>query len=560
MFGSSSFDIDSALWWNVCWFIANGILIGRRGYIFYKEEGLRASRKFALRANSLPYVTLWSIFAIATVIFGILAEDEGEFVNAVGVLLAEFAGICLWWHYYGNGDLVCKVVNETRERLAFLLIQGLGMNATEREQFLEAMETAVVDLWTRRLKEKRWGAISPEEKNALMFDTGLECGKVLEKQWEGVLYDVAAFFHEWRSEVETLRDHVRVPSHIATSMKCGNDAGSQALLCVAVLVANEDDQLRKSRIDNEQILEERQFCAARIARRKTAGEGILRWPDSVACASRVHMSRISLDTSELYIVNRQHEYICGDNDLPFSVLYTVFEILRAGYLKIKSDGTIEASVTFKYGNMVFNKDQWNPLRTIERKPFRFVTSATWMAGDVAFVVEQREVNGSAADLDGSGYLKGVLKITACAHELGDCQPWVTHTEPVKETETSWGNLHGVTDVKPIAWPNKPIMWAIRATMGLLRFFSRVLRLIRGLKQHPFSLTQLRQSLHKTADRIRMGAENLVENGSKKDKQRNIFKQASAMLRQEYVLSRKVSDNSQATASANGSNGNNFEQV
>jgi len=558
MFSHSAFELKSDLWWNVCWFIANAIIIGRRGYIFYKEEGLLASQKFALRSDSLPYVSLWGIFAVATIVFGVLAGDEGEFVNAVGVLVAEFAAICLWWHYYGNGELVCRVVQEARERLEFLLIQGLGMNATEREQFYEALEIAIVEHWTKRLKERNWNARTLEEKDALVFDTGLECGKVLEKQWEGVLSDVAAFFHEWRAEVEKLRGRVRVPTHIASSILRGNDAGSQALLCVAVLVANEDLQLRMSRIGNELNLAERQFEAARIARRKTAGEGILRWPDSVAGASSFHLSFVELNTDELYVVNGQQEYIIEGQDLPYSVLYTLFEMIRAGYLKIGAGGTVQATVTFKYGNMVFNKDQWNPLRTIERKPFRFVTSATWMAGDVAFSVEQRELTGSAADSDGSGYLKGILKINATAKKVGDSQPWVANTNPVKEAETAWGDLKGVTDVKPISWVNRPAMWLIRLSWRILGFLKRVSRLIMSIGQHPTSLTEMRQALWKTADKIAMAAENLMENNSKNDKQTKIFARASELLRQEYVVSRKISDTSHASTSANGSTSKQFE--
>lgn len=431
------------------------------------------------------------------------------------------------------------------------------MNLTEREQFLEALEFAVVDLWTKRLKEKNWSARNAEEKDTLLFETGLECGKVLEKQWEGVLYDVAAFFHEWRAAVETLRGKVRVPAHIADSMLRGNDAASQSLLCVAVLVANEDFELRRSRVGKEQNLAERQFNAARIARRKTAGEGILRWPDSVACASSVHISSVELNTEELYLVNGRHEYLIDNADLPFSVLYTLFEIVRAGYLKIQ-DGNVQANITFKYGNMVFNKDQWNPLRTIERKPFRFVTSATWMAGDVAFVVEQREVNGSAADLDGSGYLKGILKLNANAEEVGDRQPWVTRTEPVKDTETVWGNLNGVTNTKPTFFFNRPFVWSIKLTMCVLRFTSRLLRVLKSIGQHPKSLTLLRQSLWSTADRSCGGAEKIVNNVSQKDKQSRFISQASELLKEQYIVSRKISDSSHATISANGSSSNNCE--
>lgn len=558
MFSSSTFEYDSDLWWNVFWFIANAVIIGRRGYIFYKEEGLLASKIFVLRAGMLPYVSVWAVFAIATVVFGLLAGDEGEFVNAVGVLVAEFAGICLWWHYYGNGELVSQVVKETRERLQYLLIQGLGMNPTEREEFLEALEKAIVNLWTKRLKEKNWNARNDEEKDELLFETGLECGKVLEKQWEGVLYDVAAFFHEWRAAVETLRGKVRVPAHIASSMLRGNDAGSQALLCVAVMVANEDCELRRSRVGNEQNLEERQFNAARIARRKIAGEGILRWPDALSSASSVHISSVDFNTKELFIVNGPHEYLIDGAEIPFSVLYTLFEIIRAGYLKIQSDGTVQASITFKHGSMVFNKDQWNPLRTIERKPFRFVTSATWMAGDVAFVVEQREVNGSAAHLDGSGYLKGILKINADIKEIGERQPWVTRTEPVKDIETVWGNLDGMTDPKPAFLFNRPFLWVIKATVCILRFSGRLLHVIQSIGHHPTSLAMVRQSLCRTGDKSCDGAEKIVNNLSQKDKQSRIISQASALLREQYIVSRKLSDSSHATISANGSSSKNSE--
>lgn len=270
------------------------------------------------------------------------------------------------------------------------------------------------------------------------------------------------------------------------------------------------------------------------------------------------MENVEMNTDELFIVNGRHEYQSNERTMPYSVLYTLFEILRAGYLKIKPDGIIQANVRFKYGNMVFNKDEWNPLRTIERKPFRFVTSATWMAGDVAFVVEQREVTGSAADLDGSGYLKGVLKITAKAKEIGDRQPWVAHTEPVKETETAWGNLNDVADVKPISVFNRPVMWLIRVCWSVLGFLRRLIRVIGSIVQNPTSLTKLRQNLWRTADRIRMGAENLVENNSKKDKQSRIFKQASALLRQQIVVPGKTTDNSDATTSANESTGNHTE--
>ena len=429
------------LWWNVCWFLSNGVLLGRRAYILYVEEGKSASQKFVLRSNSLGYASLWCIFAILTIVFVVFSEDPGEGVNAIGVLLVEFVAICLWRPYFGNGDLIQHVVQQTRNRMRFLLVQGLGLNATECARYWDANENAIVALWTRHLKDKRWKQFTPKERNALLFDTGIECGKVLEDNtWEGVLYDVAAFFQEWRTEVEESRP-LRVPEHIASSMIHGNDAGSQALLSVAVLVANEDPELRRTR-DWDERLASRQFSAARIAKRKTAGEGILRWPDCVAQQPRFEIRGCDVDMTDLKIVDGSHIMPChGIRCLPASILYTLLEIVQCGYLRCQADGTIQADLTFKYGNMVFNKDQWDPLRSIQRKPFRYITSATWMAGDVAFVVEQREITGSAAELDGSGYLSGTLRLRFNVDVVDEETSWVERSYPsTKENETIWGDV------------------------------------------------------------------------------------------------------------------------
>ena len=434
--------LKNPLWWNVCWFISNGILLGRRAYISYVEEGKSASQRFVLRSNSLGYASLWCIFAILTGVLVFFSEDPGEGVNAIGVLLVEFVAVSLWRPYFGNGDLIQRVVEQTRNRMRFLLVQGLGLNATECARYWDANESAIVALWTRHLKDKRWERFTPKERNALLFDTGVECGKVLENStWEGVLYDVAAFYQEWRTEVEESRP-LRVPEHIAKSMIHGNDAGSQALLSVAVLVANEDPDLRRTR-DWDERLASRQFSAARIAKRKTAGEGILRWPDCVAQQPRFEIQSCDdVDMTHLKIVDGDRIVPChGIRYLPASILYTLLEIIQCGYLRRREDGTIQADLTFKYGNMVFNKDQWDPLRAIQRRPFRYITSATWMAGDVAFVVEQREITGSAAALDGSGYLSGTLKVEFNVDVIDEGTSWVERSYPsTKENETIWGDI------------------------------------------------------------------------------------------------------------------------
>lgn len=537
MFHNSWTDYESSLWWNLAWFLANAVIIGRRGYIFYKEEGLSASKHFTLRSNSMPYVTLWGILAVATIIFGFLAGDEGEFVNAVGVLGAEYVAVSLWSHYYGNGDLVTRVVKETRERLAYLLTQGLGMNFTEREQFWLALEGAVVNLWKKHLKEKRWDEFDIGQRNDLIFDTGVECGKVLDDHlWEGALYDVAAFFPEWRIAVETECGNIRVPERIARGMRSGNDAGSQALLAVAVIVANEDHDLRESRKCTLQV-GERQFSASRIARRKTAAEGILRWPDALAGTSRVHFTLTNLNLDDLVIVDRDREYPCTLPNLPYSVMYTLYHIIEAGYLKVKLDGTIAARVTFKYGNMVFNKDDWNPLKTIERKPFRFITSATWMSGEPAFVVEQREITGSAAHLDGSGYLRGVLKISGRAEEIGGTESWVERSRPpTDEDESVWGKLEGIMHPEPLGIMQRPMMWLIQLIWCLMNCCTRAYSVFKAVKAHPTSLTLIRESIWKTAEKIRNSADKLFQSEKQRDADRDDFVKQSRRMRNEFFVS------------------------
>lgn len=348
-----SWGLESTLWWNVFWFAANGVLLGRRAYVLYKEEGLSACRKFDLRAKSLSYVTIWAIFAISTVVFASLPDDRGDAVNTFGILVGEYVAVCLWSHYFGHGSLILRIVMETRARMNQLLVVGLGMNATERELFWNTAEQAIIDLWTRQLKRKSWTSLSNQEKSDWIFETGLECGKILEKQWEGILHDVEAYFHEWRTEIEDDCRPIRLPKMIAESLKQGLYTGSEGILCVATIIANEDEDVRKKRgcsVD----LSHRQFSASRIAKRKAAAEGILRWPNWLAVNEKILLDSIESNSKDLVHVDGTKDFpIKGE--LPQSVMATLSEIVKTGYIKLLPQERTEVPIEFKYGNMVRNR-------------------------------------------------------------------------------------------------------------------------------------------------------------------------------------------------------------
>lgn len=456
-------DLRSQVWWNSAFVIANAVLLGRRGYINYKEDGASAAERFSLRANSLPYITVWGFFAILTIVFAVLSEQTDELINAAGILALEFIAICLWHHHFGNGELMRMIVKETRERHMFLLVQGLGMKETEVEQHLFEIEKRVVDLWTEQLKEKEWNRWTKEGRDALLFNTGYLSGKVLEDHlWEGVLYGVEAFFPEWDADVEYLLSRgLRVQEDVKQGILQENNADKQNLY-VAVLVANEDANVRRLR-GSPSLQSGQQFCAARIARRKAAAEGILRYPNCLLPKASVHVSWLKPNVDNLEKDNGNKEFVAVADlcELPHSVLYTLKEVLDAGYLKINKTKPTDISVVFKYGQMVFPKDQWNPVRTIQRKPFRYITSATWMSGDIAFAVEQREKLPVGTVLDGSGSLQGVLSMQISATEQEEEYSWLDRSAPPNENETIWGDLGDISHTRPTNWLNRPILWSTK---------------------------------------------------------------------------------------------------
>lgn len=449
-------------WWNTAFVTAQAVLLGRRGYIMYKEEDAPASEKFLMRAQSLPYITLWMYLAVLTVILAFLSREWGDAVNVVGVFAAEYVAICMWRHYFEHGKVVGGLIKETRKRMLNLLVEGLGLSESELEQHLLKNETAVVAMLSQKFKEKQWRHMSAREKDELLYDIGLLSAKVLQDHlWEGVLYGAVSFFSEWRAGLKVMGKELGMPQECKDDMKGKDGSVNKHLLCVAIMIANEDKHLRVIRGPNPEYRAGRQFCAARIARRKAAAEGILRWPDCMLPRFVMELDSVKADVSDLKRQNSDGEFVRVESlkELPSSVLYTLKEILWEGYIKARKGAPTEVKVTFHYGSMVFPKELWNPLRVLARKPFRYITSATWMSGNVAFVVEQREALGTGVVQGGSGSLKGTLNLLIEMKENEEQGCWVD--EAKAPNVSAWGDLEGFDDHEHVSLLNQNTVFTIK---------------------------------------------------------------------------------------------------
>ena len=150
--------LDKEFWVNdYCWritlFLATGVLLGRRGFVHHAEQGKSADQVFALRARSLPYITVWAALMCVSVVLVSMAEPA-ECVVVAGLFVVELVAICLWREYFGNNDFVTQYAKETKERVTYLLTYGLAMNPTEFEEFWLKVDCELVEFWRKNLGNK----------------------------------------------------------------------------------------------------------------------------------------------------------------------------------------------------------------------------------------------------------------------------------------------------------------------------------------------------------------------------------------------------------------------
>ena len=471
--------LKSQLWWTLALVVATAILLGRRGFVHHVEQGKTASQIFSLRARCLPYITLWAVLAILAVVLAFF-QDISECISVAGLVFGEFVAVCLWQHYFENNDFVLQYVKENKKRLRYLLTHGMGMNDVEFQKFCHAVEADQVEFWRTHLGNRKWSRVNREELGKLLFDSGIESGRTMTRTlWEGALFDVEAFMREWLKGIK----HVRVPERLAEPMQRGGNSNDQALSCVGIILANETREVREARKKDGAKHAVGQFCASRIAMRKAAAEGILHWPNCLSQVDEIEiLDDIQWNTEELYVLDKGIRLPCSQEKIPFSVLYSLRAIIEAGYLRISPEGTINAEVTFKYANMVFKKDEWNPLRTIERKPFRYITSATWMSGDPAFMVDQRETSEEKAQLDGSGYLDGVLKLKANVDVKKAEWTWLEQANIQQSEAEIWGKTEDFIQPKGVCFLNWPTLWAIKALWFIFGLIVRFRNLLTNVQQ------------------------------------------------------------------------------
>ena len=78
------------------------------------------------------------------------------------------------------------------------------MNVIELEAFWRKVACELVEVWRKILANKKWSDLTQEQLGKLLFESGVEIGKVMTRElWEGVLFDVAAFMREWLSDCRT---------------------------------------------------------------------------------------------------------------------------------------------------------------------------------------------------------------------------------------------------------------------------------------------------------------------------------------------------------------------
>ncbi|GMH33148.1 hypothetical protein BSKO_00982 [Bryopsis sp. KO-2023] len=461
-------------YWNLAFVAGQAFLLGRRGWISFKEEALSPVERFQLRSDSLVYACWWALFSLLAIALAFVPPDNwGEAVNMTGLLIAEFVAISTWRHYFESGDLVKRLVDETHARLRRLLIVGLGLTETELKRHLEVNEGEVVALIDKRLKEKPWHLWIAEERELLFFEISLTCANVIDDHlWEGALSGgCSAYFEEWRRN--TFDCKLRVPQVIKDGFNDKSGTVDARKLCVAVILSTEDPDFRANR--SQELIPGRQFVQTRTVRRKVISEGILRWPDCRDSWLGARINNIRADTDDLYLVRDPDEpervHVKADANepqrvgrlekIPLSVLHTLREILSAGYIKISGE-TTKVDVEFKHGFMVFPKEQWNTLMRMRRRPFRFITAATWLAGNVAFKVEQKEEITRVSTPD-SGILQGTLKLCVEMEEDREQEDWL-------ETQTSenvWGDTTSIMEYKRPTPFERTLIVMIRGTWKLL---------------------------------------------------------------------------------------------
>ena len=406
-----------------CWMLAIGLatiagVCAPLSFLALFEQGKSPAEVFTLRGKSLRCVTVWIFLTIAAIVFAGF-DGATKCIEVASPLLGAFIPVCVRRVYFENYDFVEQFVAENKKRLRHLLLEGIGIDELRFESISRAVEIAIVQFWKRQLTNKRWTELSAEEIGELSFSSGLETARVVvENMGEDVHWLVFAFMREWLLHV----DHVRVPERAKRELE-GCSVANQAVSCIAIFLANETRQVREIRARHSTEIHRLHLPTAGIMARKTAAEGILQWPNCLAETTDIRIKEIEYNTTELSVMINGQMQRCAKQDLPECVVYTLKKMIEAGYLNISPTGEICVAIRFSNLFMAVERKAWNSSKTIERGPFRHITSVAWMAEDPAFVVEKRDIIEGTSVAGGSQVLEGILRLKVDVE--------------VRETETTW---------------------------------------------------------------------------------------------------------------------------
>ena len=173
------------------------------------EEGKSPAEIFALLGRSLPYVIVWTGFAVVAISLAFV-NGVGECIAVTIVVLAVFLRVCFLRVCFENYDFVGQFVKENKERMTYLLFDGMGVDKDTFDSVSSTVETVLVKFWTKKLT-KSWTEFSEREIGELMFDSGIETAKVIsEKFGDDAHWSVFAFMRKWRAHVESIRGPMRI--------------------------------------------------------------------------------------------------------------------------------------------------------------------------------------------------------------------------------------------------------------------------------------------------------------------------------------------------------------
>ena len=431
------------------------------------EQGKSPVEIFALRGRSLPWVASWTVAAVAAI--GFTAVNGGtEWIEVTTVVLAAFIPVCFLRVYFENYDFVEQFVKETKERMRYLLFEGLGVDENTFESVSSAVETVLVEFWTKRLT-KRWTEFSESEIGEFMFDSGIETAKeIAEKFREDVQWSVFAFMREWQTYVE----RIRVPMRAKEELE-GDSESRETIDCIAIILANETPEVRDTRARHSQGANFPFLpTAGRSAARNAATEGILLWPSCHLRNPEVEGVNIGFDTAELSAVSEGVERPCVREDIPDCVVYTLRKMIEAGFLRLSPNGKTNVYISFQDEKMVFERKDWRFASTIERRPFRYITFVTLVNGNPAFTIERRGVIDGVVFVNGSRSLKGILGVEVNATVRAGGKTWLHDAELLRDEAKVWGMLESFVEPMPLCVASRLVLWMIRAVSDVVRWIKK----------------------------------------------------------------------------------------